>query len=180
MDLEPTRNKDYYSMLGLTPRATQDEIRRAYCRMVKECHPDLNPSSTDCAERLKLLREAYKTLSDSKKREDYDRSCRLFGFKGGTARFEGPHRVHYPSPRNNKVRVASIEQRKREAIKPLVVWLYVVLAIAAAIIVYHIYSIADAKQHKPKYLDSISMDTNSCENYEISFTHLETGDTMKI
>ena len=64
--------KDYYAVLGVPRDADQDVIRRAYRKLAREYHPDLN-SDSDAEDRFKGLGEAYEVLSDPEKRERYDR-----------------------------------------------------------------------------------------------------------
>ena len=66
--------KDYYEILGVSRNATKDEIKRAYRRLAKKYHPDLNPDNREEAEeKFKEISEAYEVLMDDKKREIYDR-----------------------------------------------------------------------------------------------------------
>jgi DnaJ-class molecular chaperone len=61
----------YYDILGVKPEATRDEIRRAYRAAAHRLHPDRNPAP-DAESRFRELAEAYKTLSDTRKRHAYD------------------------------------------------------------------------------------------------------------
>ena len=63
--------KDYYSLLGITPNATQEEIRHAYRRVARTCHPDIS-TEPDAEERFKELNAAYEILADATKRKVYD------------------------------------------------------------------------------------------------------------
>src|SRR5580692_10599004 len=63
---------DYYEVLGVPRDADQDAIRRAYRKLARTYHPDLN-SDSDAEDRFKELGEAYEVLSDPDKRERYDR-----------------------------------------------------------------------------------------------------------
>ena len=66
------RSKDYYERLGLSRRASQDDIRRAYRKLVREHHPDTNPGDPSAEERFKGIQQAYEVLSNPEKRWGYD------------------------------------------------------------------------------------------------------------
>lgn len=63
--------QDYYEVLGVSRGASQDDIKRAYRRLAREYHPDVNQES-GAEERFKQINEAYKVLSDEQKRQMYD------------------------------------------------------------------------------------------------------------
>ncbi len=65
--------KDYYKVLGVDRKASEDEIRKAYRKLAKQHHPDYNPNNKQAEERFKDINEAYEVLSDAKKRAYYDR-----------------------------------------------------------------------------------------------------------
>jgi len=67
------QREDYYKTLGVKRGATQEEIRKAYRRLARKYHPDLNPGDKSSEEKFKQLSEAYDVLSDPKKREVYDK-----------------------------------------------------------------------------------------------------------
>jgi molecular chaperone DnaJ len=64
---------DYYSILGVSREAKEPEIKRAYRRLARRNHPDVNPGDKGAEERFKRIQEAYDVLSDAKKRAMYDR-----------------------------------------------------------------------------------------------------------
>ncbi len=71
----PTTKRDYYEILGVGREAGADDIKRAYRKLAKQHHPDLNPDNHDQAEaQFKELSEAYAVLSDVDKRARYDRN----------------------------------------------------------------------------------------------------------
>ncbi len=70
--------RDYYEVLGLGKGASDDEIKKAYRRIAKECHPDLHPDDKEAEARFKEANEAYAILSDPDKKAKYDQ----FGFAG--------------------------------------------------------------------------------------------------
>ncbi|SDF20994.1 curved DNA-binding protein [Thermus arciformis] len=63
--------KDYYAILGVPKNATQEEIKRAYKRLARQYHPDVN-KSPEAEEKFKEINEAYAVLSDPEKRKIYD------------------------------------------------------------------------------------------------------------
>ncbi|MCY7384029.1 MAG: DnaJ domain-containing protein [Microcoleus sp. CAN_BIN18] len=65
--------KDYYTILGVSKTATPEEIKRAYRKLARKYHPDLNPGDKDAEAKFKDLNEANEVLSDPEKRPKYDR-----------------------------------------------------------------------------------------------------------
>ena len=66
------KKEDYYAVLGVSRNAKEPEIKKAYRRMARKNHPDVNPGDKSAEERFKKIQEAYEVLSDSKKRAMYD------------------------------------------------------------------------------------------------------------
>ncbi len=64
--------KDYYDILGVSKDASQKEIKRAYRKLAKKYHPDMNNGDDSSSEKFKRISEAYEILSDSDKRKRYD------------------------------------------------------------------------------------------------------------
>ena len=70
--------KDYYEILGCDRKATADELKKAYRKVAMQFHPDRNPGDKESEEKFKEAAEAYDVLSDTEKRDRYDR----FGHQG--------------------------------------------------------------------------------------------------
>jgi len=65
--------KDYYKVLGINKGASKEEIKRAFRKMARKYHPDVNPDEPKTGEKFKEINEAYSILNDDKKREMYDK-----------------------------------------------------------------------------------------------------------
>jgi curved DNA-binding protein len=74
--------EDFYQVLGVSRNSSEAELKKAYRKLSRENHPDSKPNDKAAAEKFKQVQEAYTVLSDSEKRQKYDR----FGhaaFQGG-------------------------------------------------------------------------------------------------
>jgi len=84
-----TMAKDYYDILGVSRDASQEEIKKAYRRLARKYHPDLNPGDKGAEKKFKEISEAYAVLGDEKKRKEYDEFGRSPFGAGGFDGFEG-------------------------------------------------------------------------------------------
>src|SRR6266496_915771 len=64
--------RDYYEILGVPRSAKEDEIKKAYRKLARKYHPDLNPNNKQSEEKFKEIQEAYEVPSDAEKRKRYD------------------------------------------------------------------------------------------------------------
>jgi len=78
--------RDYYEVLGLSRGASDQDIKSAFRRLAKDCHPDRNSGDKSAEQRFKELNEAYEVLKDAQKRSAYDHM--------GHAAFDGNGRTH--------------------------------------------------------------------------------------
>ncbi len=85
--------RNYYLILGVPKDATADEIKKAYRRLARQLHPDVNPGDKSAEDRFKDINEAYDILSDIEKRTQYDQFSKFWKQKG----FQGKQGVRLPN-----------------------------------------------------------------------------------
>ncbi|HET7319914.1 MAG TPA: molecular chaperone DnaJ [Nitrospirota bacterium] len=85
----PATKKDYYEVLGISRNATEADIKKAFRKLARKYHPDVNPGNKTSEQMFKEINEAYEVLSDAKKKQQYDQ----FGhaaFEQGFGQGAGP------------------------------------------------------------------------------------------
>ncbi|HEX5695539.1 MAG TPA: molecular chaperone DnaJ [Acidimicrobiia bacterium] len=82
-------DKDFYEILGVSPDASAEEIKKSYRKLAQTYHPDANPDDTKAEDRFKEISEAYATLSSPDQRKEYDQVRRMVA-SGGFSGMRGP------------------------------------------------------------------------------------------
>lgn len=84
--MSPAGKRDYYEVLGIVKGSSEAEIKKAFRKLARKYHPDINPGDKTSEQKFKEINEAYEVLSDSKKRQQYDQ----FGHAAFDAGFGQP------------------------------------------------------------------------------------------
>ncbi|MCR5888240.1 J domain-containing protein [Hymenobacter sp. J193] len=96
--------KDYYKVLGVEKNATADQIKKAYRKLARQHHPDVNPNNPEAEQRFKEVNEANEVLSDPEKRQKYDQlgadwqRYQQAGSRGGGGGFDWSQYSQYGQP----------------------------------------------------------------------------------
>ena len=98
---------DFYKALGVSEDASESDIKKAYRKLSRKYHPDLNPGDAAAEKKFKEISEAYDVLSDKKQREEYDQIRRYGCRRHGRLRRWQLHRL----PRRGRIR--RLQQRRR-------------------------------------------------------------------
>ena len=78
------KQKDYYKLLGVSKNATDKDIKRAYRKLARQFHPDVNPGDTKAEAKFQDINEAHEVLGDTEKRQQYDQfGSQWQNFQGG-------------------------------------------------------------------------------------------------
>src|SRR5512144_1526121 len=78
------KKRDYYEVLGVSKSASEADVKKAYRRLARKLHPDVNPGDKGAQKKFQEVQEAYEVLRDAEKRRAYDR----FGHAGPSMGFD--------------------------------------------------------------------------------------------
>ena len=92
--------RDYYEVLGVDKNASEAEIKRAYRKVAKKYHPDMNPGDKEAEEKFKEAAEAYEVLSDPEKKSKYDQFGHAAFEQGGGG--DGGDAYLFPADRDTR------------------------------------------------------------------------------
>ena len=70
---------DYYKILGIQKTASEDDVKKAYRKLARKLHPDLNPNDKEANKKFQQINEANEVLSDPEKRKKYDQYGEQYG-----------------------------------------------------------------------------------------------------
>jgi curved DNA-binding protein len=93
--------KDYYKILGVDKNASEDDIKKAFRKLAKKYHPDLNPDDSNAQEKFKEINEAYEVLGDPEKKKKYDTIGSGYDFTGGQSFDPSQYGYTYTSTGNS-------------------------------------------------------------------------------
>lgn len=120
---------DFYQVLGVRPDATPEEIRAAYYRLARTCHPDVS-TLPDAEERMRRVNEAYELLSDPERRAAYDRKRGCPEPAPAQRAWEAPSAapVRSDDPRYSRTRQEPVQPRNRTVPFAAAFWISLLLA----------------------------------------------------
>ncbi len=122
--------RDYYRCLGLTCDASPKEIKRAFRRLARKYHPDLNSQDRNANERMKRIIAAYKVLSNPAERERYDKMMDLFGRSQRTSSADW----HSRSSNQQNHRQGSYRQNASHRPSPVYIFLLALITVVLLLI----------------------------------------------
>src|SRR5258708_25995530 len=112
--------KDYYQILGVDRSADKKAIQKAYRKLARKYHPDVNPNDKEAEGRFKELREAYEVLSDEEKRALYDKFGSDWQRAQQTGGTEGVDWSRYPQQPGNGGRQQQYTYPRAEHLQAIV------------------------------------------------------------